>query len=175
MTDSFRRIHVRKEQFKFAAAHMTVFPDGSKESLHGHNYTVELTVDLAHSSSSSDEWILFSDLKAPLLKICQSWDEHVLLPLQCKYLKVQSAPAEFKNSLDFILCGKRYILPADEVVGLNVTNVTVETLAEEFCRQYVELLTAEKSILAKIRALVIRIDESPGQGASFFWTPGKQK
>ena len=39
-------IHIRKDHLKFAAAHMTVFPDGGKESLHGHNYQVELTVEL---------------------------------------------------------------------------------------------------------------------------------
>ena len=30
-------IHIRKDHLKFAAAHMTVFPDGGKECLHGHN------------------------------------------------------------------------------------------------------------------------------------------
>ena len=39
-------IHIRKDNLKFSAAHMTVFPDGRKEGLHGHNYQVELTVEL---------------------------------------------------------------------------------------------------------------------------------
>ena len=40
------KIHIRKDNLKFSAAHMTVFPDGSKEGLHGHNYEVELAVEL---------------------------------------------------------------------------------------------------------------------------------
>ena len=37
MLDSYE-IRIRKEALKFAASHMTVFPDGTKEALHGHNY-----------------------------------------------------------------------------------------------------------------------------------------
>jgi hypothetical protein len=32
------RVLVAREQYKFSCAHMTVFPDGTKERLHGHNY-----------------------------------------------------------------------------------------------------------------------------------------
>ena len=39
------RIHIARPEFKFSCAHMTVFPDGSKERLHGHNYIV--VVELA--------------------------------------------------------------------------------------------------------------------------------
>jgi 6-pyruvoyltetrahydropterin/6-carboxytetrahydropterin synthase len=44
------QIHIRKENIKFSSAHMTVFPDGTKEALHGHNYQVELTLELKDSS-----------------------------------------------------------------------------------------------------------------------------
>ena len=40
------RIRVGKDSHKFAAAHMTVFPGGTKERLHGHNFQVHVTVEL---------------------------------------------------------------------------------------------------------------------------------
>ena len=33
------RIFTGKDVHKFSSAHMTVFPDGSKERLHGHNFS----------------------------------------------------------------------------------------------------------------------------------------
>ena len=33
-------IHMHKEYFKFSCAHFLIFPDGSKERLHGHNFSV---------------------------------------------------------------------------------------------------------------------------------------
>ena len=46
MNESTRlRLHIRKEALKFSAAHMTVFPDGTKESLHGHNYRTKALIE----------------------------------------------------------------------------------------------------------------------------------
>ena len=39
------RISIAREQYKFSCAHMTVFADGTKERLHGHNYTVAIEID----------------------------------------------------------------------------------------------------------------------------------
>ena len=43
-------IHLHKENFKFSAAHFLIFPDGSAERLHGHNYRVfvEIEAGLSH-------------------------------------------------------------------------------------------------------------------------------
>ena len=38
-------IELQKEYFKFSAAHFLIFPDGSAERLHGHNYRVFVEVD----------------------------------------------------------------------------------------------------------------------------------
>ena len=42
-------IVLEKEYFKFSCAHFLIFPDGTKERLHGHNYRVrvEITGDLS--------------------------------------------------------------------------------------------------------------------------------
>ena len=49
MPESYE-IRIRKDSLKFAASHMTVFPDGTKESLHGHNYVPSLTVRVRDAS-----------------------------------------------------------------------------------------------------------------------------
>ena len=42
-------IELEKEYFKFSAAHFLIFPDGSAERLHGHNYRVFIEVDASLS------------------------------------------------------------------------------------------------------------------------------
>src|SRR5690242_4697931 len=37
-------IDIYKEYFKFSAAHFLIFPDGSAERLHGHNYRVYVEI-----------------------------------------------------------------------------------------------------------------------------------
>src|SRR5678809_1048521 len=38
-------IELAKEYFKFSAAHFLIFPDGSSERLHGHNYRVRVEIE----------------------------------------------------------------------------------------------------------------------------------
>ena len=38
-------IEVEKEYLRFSAAHFLIFPDGSAERLHGHNYRVYVALE----------------------------------------------------------------------------------------------------------------------------------
>ena len=42
-------IEIQKEYFKFSAAHFLIFPDGTAERLHGHNYRVFVEIDASLS------------------------------------------------------------------------------------------------------------------------------
>ena len=44
------RIFVGKDVHKFSAAHMTVFRDGTKERLHGHDYRTEVAIEFRGAS-----------------------------------------------------------------------------------------------------------------------------
>lgn len=158
-------IHIRKEAYKFSSAHMTVFPDGTKEALHGHNYTTDILFVLKDTSLT--EMISFSELKKSIGKICSRWDEKVLIPQNCPFLDMKSQDGK---EVHFLLCNKRYILPQDEVVFLPVDNITVENLSREFCHQLINELNQWINS-GQIMGLEIRIDESPGQGATFKWKP----
>jgi 6-pyruvoyltetrahydropterin/6-carboxytetrahydropterin synthase len=154
-------IRIRKEALKFAAAHMTVFPDGTKEALHGHHYVPTLTLGVRDSSFKA--MLPFADLKIAMKKIAALWDEKVLIATENPhYQKIKQT----KDSLEFTLCKKRYLLPRDEIVQLKIDNVTCEELA----RAYFEFLASElDEVFTDKNVLYVKvyIEESPGQGAAF--------
>lgn len=154
------QLHIRKDALKFSAAHMTVFPDGKKEPLHGHNYQVSLNVDL--SDASFEKMVSFSVFKDVLKPLCDAWDEKILVQGRSPLLRGASLGKEY----EFTLCNKRYVFPADEVVILDIENISTELLAEEFMSL---LLTKLDGQLSKaILGMEVRIDETNGQGASYF-------
>ncbi len=160
-------IRIRKEALKFAASHMTVFPDGTKESLHGHQYQPTLTVTL--KDASFEKMISFSEFKVAMKKIAALWDEKVLIATENPhYEEVKHG----KTSLEFNLCKKRYVLPTDEVILLKTDNITCENLA----KSYFEFLKAELEeafASSNIRSISVYIEESPGQGAAYIYEKAK--
>jgi 6-pyruvoyltetrahydropterin/6-carboxytetrahydropterin synthase len=157
------RLHIRKQALKFSAAHMTVFPDGSKERLHGHNYFTELTVGV--SETSLKKMVSFSLFKQALAKVCAQWDEKVLLATDCPHLKLSAGKGK---ETEFTLCGKRYVLPTEEVEKIGVDNITSENLAAEALRHILPALQKAPEFKS-VEFLELRVDESPGQGASCRW------
>lgn len=160
VTESYE-IRVRKDALKFAASHMTVFPDGTKESLHGHNYVPTLTVTVRDASFEAT--IPFSRLKAGMKAIALAWDEKVLVATRNPF---HETLRDDGRELEFRLCGKHYVLPADEVVLLETDNISCETLA----RAYYDALSAELGDELRspnILAVSVFIEETPGQGAAY--------
>jgi 6-pyruvoyltetrahydropterin/6-carboxytetrahydropterin synthase len=156
-------LFIRKEALKFSSAHMTVFPDGTKEALHGHNYATELVVEL--EATSLQNMVSFSFFKAALKKVCTQWDEKVLLPRLCPQLKaVASSPKE----TEFHLCGKRYVLPSDEVEWIEADNITSETLAATALSAVLREIQSSPEF-AVVRSIALKVIESPEQGASALW------
>jgi hypothetical protein len=72
--------------------------------------------------------------------------------------------------VEFSLCGKRYVFPADEVVLLPLSNIVVETLAAQFARELADSLgpALKRGVVAGMEVTVI---ESSGQGGSYCWEP----
>jgi 6-pyruvoyltetrahydropterin/6-carboxytetrahydropterin synthase len=163
MTGNSRTVaHIKKEALKFASAHMTVFPDGTKEALHGHNYRTQVSIDLKTVELS--KMLSFATVKSAMKKICDEWDEKVLLASACPFYKLVSSTS---RETEFTLCGKRYVLPTDEIVFIDRDNITTETLSSEFCCRLIGLLDARA--LESISGIEVRIEEMTGQGASYIW------
>lgn len=154
------RISIALPHHKFSCAHMTVFPDGTKERLHGHNYTIAIALEVDRIDLPA--MIPFVAIKAAVAALCGEWKEHVLIGAANPWLSIASDTAE---SIDFTLCGKRYVLPREDVLLFPLDNVSVETLSSHVAAVLRERLAAALSA-PHVRALEIVVEENPGQGAS---------
>ena len=152
------RISIAREQYKFSCAHMTVFADGTKERLHGHNYTIAVAIEVDRVELAA--MIPFAPIKAALGEICAAWREHVLIATKNPFLDV----VRDDDELEIKLCGERYVMPRHDALMLPIDNISVEALAAHVA----ELLQARIGALGTphVRVLEVTIEESPGQGAS---------
>jgi 6-pyruvoyltetrahydropterin/6-carboxytetrahydropterin synthase len=151
------RIRIARAEHKFSCAHMTVFADGSKERLHGHNYTIALEVEVERVDLAS--MIPFAPIKSVLRDLCAAWKEHVLLAERNPWFTI----ARDDRELEFTLCGERYVMPRRDALLLPIDNISVEALAA-----YVAGLVRDELVRLALPALAVQvtIEESPGQGAS---------
>lgn len=162
MTTPRYRLTVAREQYKFSCAHMTVFPDGTKERLHGHNYTLAAALDVSDVSFAA--MIPFAPIKAALAELCAAWRERVLVAEHNPFYRVVR---DAGGELEFTLCGDRYVLPRGDVALVPIDNIAVEPLAAYLAT---ELRTRLAAVLAvpHVRGLELTVAESPGQGASCY-------
>ena len=152
------RITIAREQYKFSCAHMTVFPDGTKERLHGHNYAVAIALDVARIDLAA--MVPFTQIKACLSDLCAAFKERVLVPARCPHLQIVR---DDERELEFVLCGDRYVLPRGDALLLPVDNASVEAIAAHVASLLEERIAA---LSPYIQALEVTIEESPGQGAT---------
>lgn len=139
---------------------MTVFPDGSKERLHGHNYYLSLTVELSTIEFAS--MVDFGPIKVAMAGLCQTWKERTLLATENPYFEIIS---QTEVEIEFLLCKQRYVLPRGDVLLLPIDNLAVEPLSKLAC----ELLLHElRDILNPdvVLAIEVTVEENPGQGAT---------
>jgi 6-pyruvoyltetrahydropterin/6-carboxytetrahydropterin synthase len=154
------RIHVKRDRFKFSCAHMTVFPDGKKERLHGHNYYLSMTVELTDIRFES--MIDFGPIKEALGALCSAWKERTLLATDNPHFVLVR---EDDEEIEFRLCGRRYVLPREDVLLLPIDNAAVEPLSAHACERLVDGL-ADTLDPQVVHAVEVTIEENPGQGAT---------
>jgi 6-pyruvoyltetrahydropterin/6-carboxytetrahydropterin synthase len=154
-------IFLEKEYFKFSCAHFLIFPDGSKERLHGHNYHVE--VEIEGDLSERGLVIDFLDAKPVIRELCDSLDEHWLLPTEHPELKIEHQP---DGHTSVIYGSDRYLVPTPEVKPLPINNTSVENLATWFGRELAQRLR-DRFGASHVRRLRVAIAETPGQRGVF--------
>ncbi len=152
-------LRLAKDDFKFSAAHFTVFAEDEAEALHGHNYGVG--VELGGSEVDELEFLVpAAEAKRDVRSQCAALDEKVLLPAECPHLKLvlsdETVTARFGS--------RRYTFPSSEVVLLPVANVTIEALARLFWQR---LAARWGSLRDRVETLEITVTETRGQGASY--------
>ena len=174
-----RRLFVAKDEHRFSCAHMTLFPDGTKERIHGHNYHVGVAIrwDVeARDREAGDVeaqdleagFVDLSLLKSAVEALCSQLREHLLMPSKSEKVAVVLRD---ELSTEMLVCGKRYVIPTDEVLWLPVENIVVEELAEYLWGRLDADLGATL-VDARVSAMEVVVTEASGQGASYASSPG---
>ena len=117
-------IELEKEYFKFSAAHFLIFPDGSAERLHGHNYRVFVAVEAALSRHGLV--MDFKRVKPVIRALLDELDEHWLVPGERPDLKVTRRG---DGTTEVRFAERYYAAPDEDVLVLPVNNVSAENLA----------------------------------------------
>jgi len=152
-------IHVYKQNFNFACAHFMLFENGTRETLHGHNYRVEIEGE--NSNLNNDMVFDFLDIKPVIREICQELDHHLLIPKLHPQLKIET-----KDSQVFLQIpdGSTMSFPQGDVYLLPVLNTSVERLAIYFGTEL--KLRIKNKFNYCFKKLKVTIEETPGQCAS---------
>lgn len=150
-------IQVDKEYLKFSAAHFLIFPDGSAERLHGHNYRVyvEIEARLSRFGLVLD----FQHVKPLVRELCEELDEHWLVPGEHVELTCEQRP----DGIAEIRYRERvYTAPASDVLVLPINNTSAENLSTYLARELLARLRRHFPDVA-VGGLEVAVEEAPGQ------------
>jgi len=154
-------IQIDKDYLKFSAAHFLIFPDGTAERLHGHNYKV--FVEMKTRLDGHGLVVNFKEIKPIVRELCDRLDEHVLIPGQHPVLR---AASDGHGGLEIRYQERRYLIPEDEVILLPITNTSAENLATWVGRSLRESIRARWPDL-HVQLLGVSVEETPGQRGTY--------
>jgi 6-pyruvoyltetrahydropterin/6-carboxytetrahydropterin synthase len=159
-------IELSKETFKFSAAHFLIFPDGSSERLHGHNYRVRVEIE---ARLTPHGLVLdFKQVKPVVREICDELDEHWLVPGEHPVLRHQRRPegvTEVRYRALF------YAAPSEDVLVLPINNTSSENLAGWMARELRRRL-AQRFVDVDITRLRVSVEETSGQAGVYTYEKG---
>ncbi len=158
-------IEVDKEYLKFSVAHFLIFPDGSAERLHGHNYRVY--VELEARLSPFGLVVDFLHIKPIIRELCDALDEHWILPGKHPELTIEELPDEH---LEVRYRERVYRAPRADVIVLEINNTSAENLAAYLGRALFEKLKVQFPELA-CSYLRLAVEETSGQRGVFHLRP----
>jgi 6-pyruvoyltetrahydropterin/6-carboxytetrahydropterin synthase len=150
-------IDIQKEYFKFSAAHFLIFPDGTAERLHGHNYRVFVEIDA--SLSRHGLVIDFKRVKPLVRALVDELDEHWLVPGEHEVLRVTPLS---DGHVEVRFADRIYAAPSEDVIVLPINNVSAENLATHLGRELLRRLEANFDEVY-IRSLRLAVEETSGQ------------
>jgi len=147
------RIVLAKEDFKFSAAHFTIFGPGRAELFHGHNYhvAVELT------GTGLDEVGLLADIDAAKRAIraaCARLDNRTLIPAASREI----GWSEEGEAVEVRFDRRVYRFPAVDVLRLPLANTSMELLARMLWQEIAPQLAG-----MRVQELAVSVEESAGQ------------
>lgn len=154
-------IRIDKEDIKFSAGHFTLFADGARERLHGHNFKVAAVISTrvtAHGMAFD-----YNIIKRALRALCEELDEYVLVPTQAPALTINLVG----RSVVILFGEDEFRLPADDVRLLPIRNTTVEELAAYLLNR----LAGQEAWSARwgVTEIALEVSSGPGQSAQCRW------
>ncbi|MBC8369540.1 MAG: 6-carboxytetrahydropterin synthase [Planctomycetes bacterium] len=157
-------IEIEKEYLKFSAAHFLIFPDGSAERLHGHNYRVYC--EISGSLSKFGLVIDFTKVKPLIREIVDSLDEQWLIPgdhheLTHEVRSDQVVEVRYRE--------RYYAAPSEDIMVLPVNNTSAENLAAFIGRLLLEKLQQQFSDV-QVSSLRLAVEETQGQRGVWYYT-----
>ena len=150
------RLRLAKADFKFAAAHFTLFAEREAEALHGHNYRVAVDVE-GEELDGAGLLVEIGPLKQRIRELCSSWDERILIPGGSAEIASQRTGDEVTVRYR----SRRYVFPADEVVELPLVNTTIELLARHL---WSGLAPAVAGVATR---LAVSVEDTEGQSCRY--------
>ena len=150
-------IELEKEYFKFSAAHFLIFPDGSAERLHGHNYRVFIEID----ATLSDFGLVidFKEIKPVVRELLDSLDERFLIPGEHPVL---THSVRGDGVVEIRYGDRYYAAPVEDVLVMPMNNTSSENLATWIGRE-VKRLLEERFGEVETRSLRVAVEETSGQ------------
>lgn len=159
-------IDLEKENFKFSAAHFLIFPDGSAERLHGHNYRV--FVEIEAGLSVHGLVLDFKAVKPVVRELCDELDEHWLVPGEHPVLR-HGERADGIVEVRYL--DRYYAAPSADVIVLPINNTSSENLATWFGRELRRRL-AERFADVDVISLRLAVEETNGQRGVYHYERG---
>lgn len=142
----------------FSCAFILTYAE-TAEKLHGHNFqlAVEIEGDLDNDCFVVD----FRDIKSIMRRLCKELDEHTLIPTMNPNIQVDDLGINFSVKYK----SKEYIFPKEDVILLDLPNLTTEIIASYLWREINENLLTKgyKNLIS----LAVELSEKPGQVAIY--------
>ena len=147
------RMVLAKEDFKFSAAHFTLFGDGSAERLHGHNYRVR--AELAGGGLDADGLLVdIESFKRELRALCARLDSRMLIPGESPRLSWTRE----EGAIEVRFGDRTYRFPAADTLVLPLANTSIELLARTLWHDLAPHLAG-----TRVETLAVSVEETAGQ------------
>ena len=163
-------IQLQKSSFRFNCAHFVAFK-GYRERLHGHNYQVQVNLLGTNQEKLCDDGYLmdFGVLKEYCVRLCKSWNEHVIIPMKSDCLTIRDDTMDPNGKHIEIICEDktRFSFPKDDCLFLPIYHSTVEEMSMFFAYRLIESITLDELKARNIYTIEVSISENPEQAATY--------
>jgi 6-pyruvoyltetrahydropterin/6-carboxytetrahydropterin synthase len=151
-------IELHPSEFSFSAGHFTIFSATEREDLHGHNYSVSVSLQVfLNDNGMAFDYRLY---KKKLHALCARLDRRFLLPSQSNYLQIEE-----KENMYIAHFGEELIpFLKRDVLILPLTNVTIEELSHWFLQELIK--DHEEVIRHHVQTISVSVFNGPGQSGT---------